>query len=456
MTISRDNYEVYFLDYIEGKLRAEMHEELQLFLQHNPDLAAELEEIQLFQEQNNFSIGKEELSFDDKNSLKKTESTAQEDLIDELLAKELEGDLAKDERVLLDKLALGSSLVEKWRKAYALTKLQSSKEEVFADKDAVRIPSAIDHSSIHELLIAHCEGDLNEEENLMLESLLASDQALRTELSLFSLTRLAPEAISFPAKNALYKKETPVISLRRVYYGVAAAASVALLLAVINYTDKSSALTVASFTPRVEVKSMTTSPNSKEQLAQDNKRQETISINTSVNTSNNDVAIAVEPKRKEIFEERKNTQQQTRTPQHEPVVLPAEYLQYRDAENLVTHTPKGLEYEIPEMKKVYEQPIHHSANTQESITLLAFLGKAASSRIMGTDAYTYTESQLQLLAQRVNRNFKFERIPLDTKDQLLLKIGRFEIQKPISRKETNGQKSLWERARKLIEKKELK
>ncbi len=455
MTISRDNYEVFFLDYIEGNLRAEMHEELQLFLQSNPDLAAELEEMQIFQEQHDFTIGNEEFSFDDKNALKKTESTAQEDLIDELLAKELEGDLIKEEKALLDKLALGSSLVEKWRSVYALTRLKSS-QEIFADKDAVRIPSTIDHSSIHELLIAHCEGDLSEEENLMLESLLASDQALRTELSLYSLTRIKSEDISFPAKNSLYRKETPVISLRRIYYGVAAAASVALLIAVINYTDKSSALTVASHTPRVELKTPTSSSNNEAQVAEDNKKQESISTNATVGMANNDVAIVIEPKKKDVLEEKKNTPQQTITPQQEPAVLPAEYLQYRDAENLATLKPKGLEYEIPEMKKVYEEPIQHSVSTQESVTLLAFISKAASSRIMGTGAYTYTEKQLELLSQRVNRNFKFERIPLETKDELLLKIGRFEIQKPVARKEKKGDKTLWEKAKELLEKKEGK
>jgi len=440
MVISRNNYETFFLDYIEGNLRADLHEELQLFLQNNLDLAAELEEMQLFQEQHDFTIGNEAFSFDDKNSLKKNEITPQEDLIDELLAKELEGDLNKGEKSLLDKLALGSSLVDKWRAVYALTKLKSS-QETFVDKDAVRIPSTVDHSSIHELLIAHCEGDLSEEENLMLESLLASDQALRTELSLYSLTRIKPETISFPAKSSLYRKEVPVISLRRIYYGVAAAASVALLIAVINYTDKSSALTAASHNLQVELKTSTSSSDNKAQLAQDNKKQEAISTNTSVNRSNNDVAIAVEPKKKkEILEQKKNTPQQTVVPQtpqqtvvpqKEPVVLPAEYLKYRDAENLATLTPKGLEYEMPEMKKVYEEPIYHSTNNQESVTLLAFLGKAASSRIMGTDAYAYTEKQLAVISQRVNRNFKFERIPLESKDELLLKIGRFEIKRPV-------------------------
>ncbi len=454
MTISRDNYEVFFLDYLEGNLHAEMHEELQLFLQNNPDLAAELDEMKLFHEQHDFDIANDELIYDDKKSLKKSENTAQEDLIDELLAKELEGDLNKDEKALLEKLALGSSLVEKWRSVYALTKLKSS-NEIFADKDAVRIPATIDHSSIHELLIAHCEGDLTAEENLMLESLLASDQALRTELSLFSLMRIKPEQISFPAKASLYRKETPVISLRRIYYGVAAAASVALLIGVINYNDTSSALTATAHTPKVEMKSQPNTSIENVELAEENNIAKDVSTSPSKQivkdysnptSSTEQVDVAQENRKqdgKKIEEEKKN-------------ISPIESIQSIEVQNLATLTPKGLEYNMPEMKKVYEEPIHRPVATQESVTLLAYLGKAASSRIMGTDAYAYTEKQLDLLSQRVNRNFKFERTPLESKDELLLKVGRFEIQKRIARKEKKDEKTFWKKVKEMWQEHESK
>jgi|GEM_PF-1391751 len=453
MAISRNNYEAFFLDYIEGNFRADLHEELQLFLQNNPDLASELDEMKSFSEVHDFNHADHEVVFTGKEFLKKGESSMQEDLLDELLAKELEGDLTKEETAMLQKIAFDSSFVERWRKLFALTKLKAG-NETFTDKDVVRIPESVDHSSIHELLIAHCEGDLTAEENLMLESLLASDQALRTELSLYSLTRIKPETISFPAKALLYKKETPVISLRKIYYGVAAAASVALLIVVLNYTDKSSALTVASHTPRVEMKNPIAPFVNGAQPAQGNKRPESIPLNTATNIPVDDIAIATAPKRKNILANKTNEQQPSIAQEETSVLVPAEYLQYIDAENLATLTPKGIEYQMPDMKKVYEPPIHLAPydNQEESITLLAYLSKEASSRIAGSRAFADTEKQFELLAGKVNDKFRFERIPLEEKDELILKIGKLELRRKVSQREKITSKSLWDKAKEAVKK----
>lgn len=45
MMINRNNYEAFFLDYIEGRLNEEQRAEVQLFLLANPDLAAEIEDL---------------------------------------------------------------------------------------------------------------------------------------------------------------------------------------------------------------------------------------------------------------------------------------------------------------------------------------------------------------------------------------------------------------------------
>lgn len=455
MTISRNNYEAFFLDYIEGNLRADLHEELHVFLQANPDLASELDEMKSFSEVNDFSYLDDEVVFIGKESLKKGESSKEEDLLDELLAKELEGDLTKEETALLQRIAVDSSFVDKWRKLFALTKLKAS-NELFADKDVARIPESIDHSSIHELLIAHCEGDLTAEENLMLESLLASDSSLRTELSLYSLMRIKAEAVEFPAKSSLYRKETPVIPLRRIYYGVAAAASVALLVVVLNYTDSSSALTVASHTPRVEMKTPTTPLNTEQPRAQDHEKQRGVQMNTTVNASSEDVAVLVEPKKRNTFEEKKNAPLPIVNPHQETVILPAEYLKPIEAENFATLTPKGIEYQVPDMKKVYEQPIHITSHDdqQESMTLLAYLGREASSRIAGSQAFADTEKQFEMLAGKVNDKFRFERVPLEKKDELILKIGRLELRRKVSQRERINEISVWEKVKDVVKKNE--
>ena len=48
MKITKNNYEVYFIDYFDGNLSAEIEESLHLFLAKNPDLKQEFEEFQNF------------------------------------------------------------------------------------------------------------------------------------------------------------------------------------------------------------------------------------------------------------------------------------------------------------------------------------------------------------------------------------------------------------------------
>ena len=46
MNITRDNYESFFLDYLEGSLDPSMMEQMHAFLERNPDLKAEMEEFE--------------------------------------------------------------------------------------------------------------------------------------------------------------------------------------------------------------------------------------------------------------------------------------------------------------------------------------------------------------------------------------------------------------------------
>ncbi len=48
MRITRDNYEVYFIDFIDGNLDASLQEEMRLFLAANPDLSEEMDGLDGF------------------------------------------------------------------------------------------------------------------------------------------------------------------------------------------------------------------------------------------------------------------------------------------------------------------------------------------------------------------------------------------------------------------------
>jgi hypothetical protein len=89
MNINRHNYEVFFIDYIDGKLTVEQLSELKTFLSQNPDLEKDLLEF------NSTPVLAENIVFADKNSLKKnssTNSTINESNFDETSISIIEGD----------------------------------------------------------------------------------------------------------------------------------------------------------------------------------------------------------------------------------------------------------------------------------------------------------------------------------------------------------------------------
>lgn len=91
MIITRDNYEPYFLDYLEGKLEENMIDEFLDFLEQNPDLK---EELHLFE---NIHLPEEEVFFSGKKHLYKL--SAEEQTAFEMKAVAcMEGDLKDEER----------------------------------------------------------------------------------------------------------------------------------------------------------------------------------------------------------------------------------------------------------------------------------------------------------------------------------------------------------------------
>jgi len=89
--ITRNNYELYIIDFYDGKLNKVQEEELHNFLNQNPDLKSEFE---LF---SNVSLEAEPVVFKDKNSLKKSD-----DSVTERLIAYFENDLSASEKKVVD------------------------------------------------------------------------------------------------------------------------------------------------------------------------------------------------------------------------------------------------------------------------------------------------------------------------------------------------------------------
>ena len=128
MKINRNNYEAFFIDYLEGILEEKLVDDFIEFLQQNPDLK---EELSLFQ---TVSIGQEEITFNKKELLLK-EKYDIENEFNQVAIANLEGDILASEKVEFENYLLTYPEKQKEAELFKHTKLQPNKSVVFSKKN---------------------------------------------------------------------------------------------------------------------------------------------------------------------------------------------------------------------------------------------------------------------------------------------------------------------------------
>jgi hypothetical protein len=96
MQIDRSNYEIWFIDWLDGNLNSLHVEQLKLFLEQNPDLREELDDL------TSLNLVSPTASFLHKEHLKKSPSDITEDQFEYLCAAYLENDLAVSQKKELE------------------------------------------------------------------------------------------------------------------------------------------------------------------------------------------------------------------------------------------------------------------------------------------------------------------------------------------------------------------
>lgn len=135
MKINRKNYEVFFIDYFDGKLTAEQVTELMLFISQNHDLA---EEFHCYEEVN---LPVQQVEFQEKNSLKNITNQSfiiSENTFDTYCIAYIEGDLNQTEKKYFEKYLLNNP--EKFREYKIFTKsiLKPEPEIIFENKISLK------------------------------------------------------------------------------------------------------------------------------------------------------------------------------------------------------------------------------------------------------------------------------------------------------------------------------
>lgn len=130
MDINRNNYELFFIDYIDGNLTADQRAAVESFLLFNPDLQREIENL------SNHVLIPQSLEYEDKILIKRSDysSVGLSNEFDYLCVSSVEGDINSDESSKLNHLINDNILMRSEYDQFHKTKLISNSKLVFPDK----------------------------------------------------------------------------------------------------------------------------------------------------------------------------------------------------------------------------------------------------------------------------------------------------------------------------------
>lgn len=128
MKITKDNYEVYFLDYLEGNLDENLVDEFIDFLRENPDLKAELEMV------TPVKMELENIIFDGKEKLYKEKYDLEQEFNRAAVAR-MEGDLQENEKHEFENYLSKHPEKQKEAALFEKTRLKADKSIVFKKKN---------------------------------------------------------------------------------------------------------------------------------------------------------------------------------------------------------------------------------------------------------------------------------------------------------------------------------
>lgn len=126
MKINNENYEVYLIDYLDGKLDKSIQKDLDVFLDKNPEIKQEFEGIE------KMHLSQEEMHFPLKEKIRFTDSGLTQS--EYLCVAHLEGDLKADEQQQLEQLRKSEPAMERDIKLFSLTKLKPALQILFPNK----------------------------------------------------------------------------------------------------------------------------------------------------------------------------------------------------------------------------------------------------------------------------------------------------------------------------------
>ncbi len=228
MRIGKNNYELFLVDYSEGKLSEETANEVVQFLAANPNIN---DEFELFKNSENETS---EIILSNKENLKNIPyetSSANSEFFQQLCVAKLEQQLSPDEEQRFNTAVLAEKEKQKEFNLFAKTKF-ISENTIYNEKLTLKqsfTSHVINPNNFIEYCIACSEGWLNYQGATALNKYIAKNKKLKKEYDLVSQIKFAPDySIVFPNKANLKKFQFLGAQTRKY---ISSAASIAAVLA---------------------------------------------------------------------------------------------------------------------------------------------------------------------------------------------------------------------------------
>lgn len=239
MKITRNNYEVWFLDYFEGRLSPEQVKELMVFMELHYDLKEEFGNFE------NISLPPaKKIVFESKDILKKSCITSVGDIneknYNDFFIAYHEDDLNEEEKDNVLQFVEKNPSLKKDFNLFSKTKVVPDTAKIYQAKQNLKKSSitpvrSINEKNYAEYFISAMEGDLTIQQHSELKEFLNINPHLHKDYNLFGQTKLAIDtAIVFNRKQQLKKKNVSEKKpqVRYLHYAVSAAASIIFLFTI--------------------------------------------------------------------------------------------------------------------------------------------------------------------------------------------------------------------------------
>lgn len=148
--INRNNYEEFYLDYLEGNLSADLAMEMEVFLLNHPDLAID-NDLPSFSHDEGKSLDE---TFKKNLKVSETDAAISDSTIDDWLIADIEGQLSTVERKSLRAAVAQNKEWQKAQRMYTFTQLKPDLSEIYSGKNQLKKGRVIALKPVVSLLAA--------------------------------------------------------------------------------------------------------------------------------------------------------------------------------------------------------------------------------------------------------------------------------------------------------------